>query len=88
MKVIVTEPAQIILQNLSDDGRRRVWAWIDYLERWDTDPFVRQHSKKLDAPENTYMLVTSTDIRIFFSLEKDEIRVLDIARKDTIMSSG
>jgi hypothetical protein len=88
MNVTVAEPAQIVLRNASDDDRRRVWAWIDNLRRWETDPFVQQHSKKLDAGENVYMLLTSTDLRIFFSVEKDTITVLDVARRATIISSG
>jgi mRNA-degrading endonuclease RelE of RelBE toxin-antitoxin system len=88
MNVTVAEPAQIILRNMSEDDRRKVGAWIDYLKRWDTDPFAKQHSKKLDTSDNVYMLLTSTDIRIFFALEEDTITVLDLARKATIISSG
>jgi hypothetical protein len=88
MKVNVAEPAQIALRNLSEDERRRVWAWIDYLERWETDTFVKEHSKKLDANGNVYMLLTSTDIRIFFALENEAITVLDVAKRDTIIRSG
>ncbi len=88
MNVTVAEPAQTILRNASDDERRRVQAWIDNLRRWETDSFIREHSKKLDVGDNVYMLVTSTDIRIFFSLEKDTITVLDVARRDTIIRSS
>jgi mRNA-degrading endonuclease RelE of RelBE toxin-antitoxin system len=88
MKVNVTEPAEIVLRNLSDDDRRRVWAWINNLERWETDPFIQEQSKKLDAGGNDYMLVTNTDLRIFFTLEKESITVLDVAKKATIISSG
>jgi mRNA-degrading endonuclease RelE of RelBE toxin-antitoxin system len=88
MNVTVAESAQIVLRNLSDDDRRKVWAWINNLERWETDPFVKQHSKKVDAGQNVYMLLTSTDVRIFFALEKDSITVLDVAKKATIISSG
>jgi hypothetical protein len=88
MNVTVAEPVQIALRNLSDDDRRRVWAWIDNLKRWDTDPFIKQHSRKLDAGDNVYMLLTSTDVRLFFALTGDEITVLDAAKKSTIISSG
>jgi hypothetical protein len=88
MNVAVAEPAQIALRNLSEDDRRRVGAWIENLARWDTDPFVREHSKKLEGGDNVYMLFTSTDVRLFFSLEGDTITVLDAARKATIISSG
>ena len=88
MNVTVAESAQIVLRNLSEDERRKVWAWIDNLKRWDTDPFLQQHSKKLDPAENTYMLLTSTDVGIFFSLAADSITVVEVARKATIVNSG
>jgi hypothetical protein len=88
MKVIVTEPVQIVLRNLSEDERRRVLVWFENLGRWETDSFVRKHSKKLDGGENVYMLLTSTDIRIFFTLGQDLITILDVAKKATIVSSG
>jgi mRNA-degrading endonuclease RelE of RelBE toxin-antitoxin system len=87
MNVTIAEPAQIVLRNLGEDARRRVEAWIDNLRRWETDPYIRDHSKKLDIGENVYMLLTSTDIRIFFALEKDSITVLDVARRATIINS-
>ena len=86
--VNIAEPAQIALRNLSDDDRRRVGAWIDNLKNWGCDPFVAQHSKQLDADQNVYMLLTSSDIRIFFSLEEDVITVLEVAKKATIINSG
>jgi hypothetical protein len=88
MNVTIAEPAQIVLRNSSDDDRRRVNAWIDYLEKWETDPYVRKHSKKLDEGGNVYMLLTSTDVCIFFSLEEGSITVLDVAKRATIVSSG
>jgi len=88
MKVNVTESVQIALRNLSDDDRRKVWAWISNLEKWETDPYVQQHSKQLNAGENVYMLLTSTDVRIFFTLEKDSITVEDVAKRATIIGSG
>ena len=88
MNVAVADSAQITLRYLSDDERRRVWAWIDTLRNWETDDFVRTHSKKLNATENDYVLLTSSDVRIFFTLGQDTITVLDIAKKSTIVSSG
>jgi hypothetical protein len=87
MKVIVGDLAQIGLRNLGEDGRRKAWGWIDSLKRWDTDPFVREHSVML-GDDNTYMFRTTSDLRVFFSLEEDTITVLDLARKDTIVRSG
>jgi hypothetical protein len=87
MNVIVSEPAQIVLRNASEDERRRVWAWIDHLKRWETDAFARNHSKKLDS-DDTYMLLTTSDVRIFFTLVGETITVLDVAKKDTIVRFG
>jgi hypothetical protein len=88
VNVKVAEPAEVVLRNASEEDRRRVWAWIDNLKRWETDPFIRQHSKKLEDPRNAYMLWTTTDIVIFFELQPDSITVLDVAKKATILSSG
>ena len=86
MNIIVSEFAEIQLMNSSEDTRRRVEHWIDKLKRWESDSYVQQHSKKLDLPDNTYMLITDTDLRIFFTLEKDTITVFDVAKKSTIMA--
>jgi hypothetical protein len=88
MNVNVAEPAQIVLRNLSDDGRRRVWAWIDNLKRWDTDSLVRQHAKKLHGDGNVSMLFAGPEVRIFFELGEETITVLDVAKRTTISSSG
>ena len=63
-------------------------AWLDHLRNWENDSFVRDHSKKLKADDNVYILRTSDDIRVFFRLEKDRIIVLDLATKATIVSFG
>jgi hypothetical protein len=33
---------QIALRGLDAEGARRVETWFKYLERWDTDPRVRE----------------------------------------------
>ena len=88
MHVNVAESAQIVLRNMGEEDRRKVWAWIDLLRKWDTDPYAQRHSRRLDPRDNAYMLLTNTDLRIFFTLDKDSITVLDVARKGTIISSG
>ena len=82
---ICNECVELCHSILSEDDRRRVWAWIDHLKRWETDPFVRTHSKKLGEGD-AYVLQTSTDVRIFFTLSETTITVLDVARKATIVS--
>ncbi len=88
MKVVQTAPVEIALRTLGEDERRKVRAWLDHLANWEKDPFVREHSQQLNPPDNVYVLKTSSDLRIFFSLEEDRIVVLDIATKATILSSG
>ena len=46
------------------------------------------HGRKVYPNLARNMLLTSTDIRIFFTLEKDSITVLDVAKRATIISSG
>jgi mRNA-degrading endonuclease RelE of RelBE toxin-antitoxin system len=88
MNVVLTQPVEIALRSLSDEDRRKMAAWLDHLKNWENDPHVRKQSHKLDSTEGVYVLRTSTDLRIFFSLQEDQIVVLDIARKGTIMSFG
>ncbi len=72
-----------------EETRRRIGVWIDQLKRWDTDPYIRQHSKKLDhAGDNVYVLISSEDFLIFYALEEDGITILDVARKSAIGSFG
>lgn len=88
MKVVVTAPVQIALQTLGEQDRERVRAWIDHLKNWEEDSHVRNRAHKLSQPENTFVLHTTTDIRIFFTLENDTITVLDVAKKPAILTSG
>jgi hypothetical protein len=76
------------MSNLDPDGIRRVQAWFDYLERWDEDEVVRKNSLPLPGHEGVYVLLTTTDIRIFFRIDGDTITVLDVARQAAIMASG
>jgi hypothetical protein len=87
VKVTISEPLEISLRNTGADERRRVWGWIDALKMWGTDPYITEQSKKLGGGDNTYMLITPSDLRLFFSVEKDEITVLDAARRSTILAS-
>ena len=88
MNVIMTQPVDIALASLGEEDRRQVMAWLDHLKNWETDSYVRAHSQRLNPIENVYVLKTSTDIRIFFQLEKNTITVLDIARKATLARFG
>jgi hypothetical protein len=88
VNVIQTPPVEIALRTLGDEDRRSVWAWFDHLHNWENDLFVRKRSQRLHSTDNIYVLKASNDIRIFFRLEKDRIVILDIARKESILSSG
>lgn len=88
MDVTLSQPATIAMRTLPEDDRRRVASWIDHLKNWHNDPFVRSHSRRLDGDDGVYMLLTSTDFRVFFELQDREITVLDIARQDMLQSFG
>ena len=88
MNVKIAELAEIALMYAREDTRRRIGAWIDQLRRWDTDPYLKAHSKKLDTGDNVYVLITSEDFLIYFSLEEDGITVKDVVRKFSISSRG
>jgi hypothetical protein len=86
MRVIVSRSPEIALRTMSDDDRRRVTAWWDHLANWESDRFVRDRSHRLSTDESVYVLDTSTDIRIFFTIEADRIIVLDIAQTRALES--
>ena len=88
MNVVETSPVNIALRTLSDDERRKVWAWFDHLRNWESDAFVREHSKELPGSQGVYVFQTTDDLRIFFRLESDRIVLLDIATKDTLLRTA
>lgn len=88
MRVITSPAVEIAMRTLDDDGRRRVHAWLDHLKRWDTDPAVQKASMALEGQPNLYMLLTTTEIRIFFRIEQQTITVLDVANQAAIAASG
>jgi hypothetical protein len=84
MNVKFSDAAELQLLTTDEGGRRRIMAWIDNLKRWETDSYVREHSHKLNGEGNVYLLITDSDLRIFFSLEGDSITVLDITTRSTL----
>jgi mRNA-degrading endonuclease RelE of RelBE toxin-antitoxin system len=91
MKVVFSERVQTALQVLSEDERNRLAVWFDYLRKWEQDPFARSRSTLLPLQgKSIYMFRTTADIRIFFTLDQEAqtIVVLDVAKLDTILSSG
>jgi hypothetical protein len=88
MKKIVLDPSvEIALRTLDPDGVRRMHAWFSYLERWDTDEVVRKNSEQLSGMPRTYMMRTTTDIRIFFRVDGDTVTVRDVAKEAAILKS-
>jgi hypothetical protein len=86
VKVTQTPAVDIAIRSLAEDGQRQIAAWIHRLRDWENDPVVREHSEKLPSSADVYVLKTSKDgYRIFFRLEPDRIKLLDIASKSTIM---
>jgi mRNA-degrading endonuclease RelE of RelBE toxin-antitoxin system len=91
MQVILSERVTIFLSTLSRDDRERVHTWFGYLRNWEEDPFAKSRSVVLNVqgqPKN--MFRTSTDVHIFYTVDQQSktVNVIDIATKDTILSSG
>lgn len=87
-KVVLAAPAEVALRSLDPENRRRVLSWFERVANWDGDEFVRTHSHTLDSVPGTYVLRTSADFRIFFTLKGDTITIRDIGKKESILTSG
>jgi mRNA-degrading endonuclease RelE of RelBE toxin-antitoxin system len=87
-KVVITQSVQVALRTLDDETRRRVNAWFEHLANWDGDEYVRSHSHSLDSIPGVYVLKTSTDLRIFFTMQGNTVTIIDIAKKQSIITSG
>lgn len=87
-KVVTSQPVEVALRTLDEANRRRVYLWFDRLAKWDGDDFVRSHSHRLESVPGVYVLKTGTDLRIFFQLDEDTVTILDLAKKQSILTSG
>jgi mRNA-degrading endonuclease RelE of RelBE toxin-antitoxin system len=91
MQVNLSERVKIFLKTLSHAERERVRAWFGYLENWEEDAFVKSQSVALNVQgQSMYMFRTSTEFRIFYTvdLQTKTVTVIDIATRDTILSFG
>jgi mRNA-degrading endonuclease RelE of RelBE toxin-antitoxin system len=88
MKVVLTPAVEVAIRTLDDDNRRRVQSWFGHLAKWETDDYVRSHSHRLDSIADAYVLKTSTDLRIFFKVHGGTVTILDIATKQSILTSA
>ena len=89
MEVVKAEQVRRSLNTLSSDDRNRVDTWLSYFER--DYSFVKEHSVQIQLNNQpVFMFVTSTDVRIFYSIDTaaKRITILNIAKKETILSSG
>jgi hypothetical protein len=80
----VSEHARIAYSSLGADDRRRVDAWFDHLRNWRNDQFIRSRSNRLDSEDETYVLRTSMDIVIAFTISGDTVTILSIFRDETL----
>jgi mRNA-degrading endonuclease RelE of RelBE toxin-antitoxin system len=87
-KIVITPAVKVALRTLDDDTRRRVDSWLTRLANWDGDEFVRRHSQSLDSPPGVFVLKTSTDLRIFFTIQGNTVTILDIGKEQSILLSG
>ena len=91
MQVMLSERVKTALSTLSRDDRERVQTWFGYFQNWEGDRFAESRSVTLNVHGQTvYMFRTSTDVRIFYTVNEQTktVSVIDIATKDTILSSG
>jgi len=87
-KIVTTPPVDIALRTMNAEEVRRVRAWFDHLQNWDSDDYVRRRSHSLEEVPDVYVLKTSSDIRIFFRIDGDTVTILDVAKKAAIYTSG
>ncbi len=91
MQVILSERVKTTLSTLSRDDRERVQAWFGYLRNWEEDPFAKSQSVTLNVQgQSVNLFRTSTDVHIFYTVDPQNktITVVDIASRETILSSG
>ena len=89
MRVTRDPSVDAAIRTLDEEDRRKVYSWLDHLKNWENDEHVRKMSQPM-IYQNTYVLNTSDDIRIFFTLdsEKQEIAILDIAKPSRFEIAG
>jgi mRNA-degrading endonuclease RelE of RelBE toxin-antitoxin system len=81
MDVKILTPVNSAIGTLSATERQKVISWFDHLKNWESDEPTRKMAKTT-AYQDVFVLNTTDDIRIFFSLdsEKRAITVLDISK--------
>ena len=87
-KVVISPTVEIAMGSLDPDGIRRLNGWFDCLRRWDEDEVVRRNSVPLDSIPGVYVMITTTDLRIFFRIDGDTVTVLDVATTGAILTTS
>jgi mRNA-degrading endonuclease RelE of RelBE toxin-antitoxin system len=89
MKVVKTRAVDVAVRTLSHEEQRKVFAWFAHLGNWETDELVRNKSKAM-IYKDTFVLNTSDDIRIFFTLNEanNEIVIIDLAKPSRFEVAG
>lgn len=89
MKVIILASVEAAIWTLDEDERRKVFSWFQHLDNWENDEHVRAMSKAMTY-KDTYVLNTSDDIRIFFTLNarKNTITIKDLAKPSRFEAAG
>ena len=72
MQIQLSERVKTALHVLTQDDRQRVQTWFAYLQNWEEDEFVRSRSVLLNVQgQAVYMFRTSTEVRIFFTVDQE-----------------
>jgi mRNA-degrading endonuclease RelE of RelBE toxin-antitoxin system len=81
MKVVVPRYVTAAIKTLDPEDNRKALSWFDYLKNWENDEGLQSMSKAM-IYKDTYVLNTTDDIRIFFTLDvkKKTITIMDIAK--------
>ncbi len=86
MNFQIDTAAEIAIRTLGEEDRRKVQALIEHLKRWDQDSTIRSLAHKLDLPgaDDVYVLTTTTDLVIFFTVNDGTLEITDIARRASL----
>ncbi len=89
MKVIVPSSMTAAIKALSSEESQKVLSWLDQLKNWENDERLRKMTEPM-IYQDTYVLNTSDDVRIFFTLnpKKKVITILDFSKPSRFETAG
>jgi mRNA-degrading endonuclease RelE of RelBE toxin-antitoxin system len=91
MQVVLSDKVKTVLATLGGEDQVKIRAWFGYLQNWEQDAYARSESVKLSVQGQTvYMFRAGSELRLFYTVDQpgNTITVVDVATKDTILSSG